>query len=84
MVSVLNVEQKLTESFKKGKVEIKADRCKGCKLCVQVCPRGVLMVSKKLNEMGYHPVESSGSDCTGCELCYTVCPEPGCITVYRE
>jgi len=68
----------------KGRVEIREDRCKGCGLCVGICPSGLLKVSEKLNEMGYHPVEYCGSGCTGCGLCYTLCPEPGCITVYRE
>lgn len=71
-------------SEEKGKIEIKADRCKGCRLCVEICPHGLIKVTEKLNDMGYHPAEYCGSGCTGCGLCYTVCPEPGCITVYRE
>ena len=68
---------------KKGRIEIRVDRCKSCGLCVEVCPDGLIKVSEELNDMGYHPAEYCGNGCTGCGLCYTVCPEPGCITVYR-
>ncbi len=73
-----------SRSVEKGKIEIKSDRCKGCQLCIPVCPIGLVKVSEKLNDMGYHPAQYTGNGCTGCGLCYTVCPEPGCITVYRE
>jgi len=87
MVNVRNVERELTVSSvseEKGRIEIRADRCKSCGLCVEACPDGLIKVAEKLNDMGYHPVEYCGDGCTGCGLCYTVCPEPGCITVYRK
>jgi 2-oxoglutarate ferredoxin oxidoreductase subunit delta len=67
---------------KKGRIEIRKDRCKGCRLCLPACPRGSIKISAELNEMGYHPAEFSGTECTACGLCYTACPEPGCITVF--
>lgn len=68
----------------KGMVSIDTNRCKGCGLCVPVCPPKILRLSKgKLNTKGYPPVEViEMSDCTGCALCAVVCPDV-VFTVYR-
>ena len=34
----------------KGKVVIDRDRCKGCHMCIEVCPNGNLVVDKELNK----------------------------------
>jgi len=67
-----------------GVVVIDAEECKGCGLCVEVCPPGVLQISLALNRMGYHPAEYKGIECTGCGVCFYVCPEPAAITVYKK
>lgn len=62
-------------------VEINQERCKGCELCVQVCPKKVLGVSEEFNSKGYHPAEvQRQEDCIGCGFCYNMCPDV-CITV---
>ena len=59
----------------RGLVFVRKDHCKGCELCIEFCPRGVLARSKDFNVKGYHyPVVTSG-DCINCRLCVTVCPE---------
>ena len=73
---------------KKGKIIINRDICKGCYLCVSVCPNGVIQVSEKLNQQGYYPVETisdnkEGKTCVGCALCAIICPDVA-IEVYRE
>jgi NAD-dependent dihydropyrimidine dehydrogenase PreA subunit len=67
-----------------GRVEINADLCKGCLLCIEACPPRILLMSENLNKMGYHPVYYAGSGCTGCGVCFYVCPEPGTIRVYKR
>ncbi len=67
-----------------GRVEIEADLCKGCLLCIEACPPGVLVVSKNLNKMGYRPAEYAGERCTSCGVCFYICPEPGSIRVYKR
>ncbi len=69
----------------KGTVVIETDRCKGCELCVQVCPQEVLHLSSEYNARGYHPVvlDESRNQCTGCGVCAVICPDV-VFTVYRE
>ena len=67
-----------------AKVTFEVDRCKGCNLCVSVCPKQILKISEKtLNNKGYHPVEMTDmSSCIGCAFCATICPDT-VITVER-
>jgi 2-oxoglutarate ferredoxin oxidoreductase subunit delta len=64
-------------------VVIEPEMCKGCSLCVNICPPEVLVLSEGLNHMGYHPASYAGEGCTGCGVCFYACPEPGAITVYK-
>jgi 2-oxoglutarate ferredoxin oxidoreductase subunit delta len=66
-----------------GKIIINTERCKGCGLCVQVCPKGGIVISKQSNKSGCFPAQANNTDCTGCCLCAIICPE-AIIEVYRE
>lgn len=59
------------------KVSFRLDRCKGCGLCVSVCPKKiVIMDNETLNDRGYHPAAVSDmSQCIGCAFCATICPD---------
>lgn len=68
----------------KGRVEIDEFYCKGCELCVEACPQGVLALSQDhINAKGYRPAELIELGCTGCGVCAIVCPEAA-IEVFRE
>ena len=59
------------------KVTFKEDLCKGCGLCVDVCPKNVLELSpNKINKKGHKPVEAVREEsCIGCAFCATMCPD---------
>ena len=63
------------------KITVKTDICKGCELCVNVCPRGIIALSKdKINAKGYHPAELIDEErCTGCSSCAIMCPDVAII-----
>ncbi len=73
-----------------GYIEIDEERCKGCELCGEACPRDLIHFSVRINRLGYHPAEfhqeekekGKGKGCTGCAVCGMVCPETA-IAVYR-
>jgi 2-oxoglutarate ferredoxin oxidoreductase subunit delta len=37
------------------KVVFDEEKCKGCELCVQFCPRKVIVMADRINAKGYHP-----------------------------
>ena len=70
----------------KGTIFIDQVRCKGCELCVPVCPKDVIEIDHQtLNAKGYHPAALVDPDqlCTGCGICAVMCPDAS-ITVFRE
>ena len=58
--------------------------CKGCGLCVSVCPQGIIELDMgKITGKGYHPARlMDESKCTGCTSCALMCPDVA-ITVER-
>ena len=67
----------------RGWVRIHEEECKGCGMCIVVCPAHCLVVVGELNHQGYHPVRYTGEGCRADGLCFYACPEPGAITVYE-
>lgn len=67
-----------------GHVHFDESRCKGCGLCVTVCPRHLIGIDiTRFNIKGYHPALIRHEEqCTGCANCAMMCPETG-ITVER-
>jgi 2-oxoglutarate ferredoxin oxidoreductase subunit delta len=58
----------------RGTVVIDVEACKGCELCIDACPPGVLAMGEDVNARGYrYPVLVPG--CTGCKACSQICPD---------
>ena len=66
-----------------GKIKINPERCKGCGLCIEVCPKNSITISSKTNNMGYFFAKPCGDGCTGCAVCALICPDAA-IEVHRE
>jgi 2-oxoglutarate ferredoxin oxidoreductase subunit delta len=50
--------------------------CKGCLICIDVCPTKAIRPSEKLNSKGYRlPTEENMALCKACELCVLMCPD---------
>lgn len=68
-----------------GRVVIDEGFCKGCGICVGVCPQSILELNMNtITLKGYHPAMCIAEDeCTGCASCAMMCPDVA-ITVFRE
>ncbi|HKM00854.1 MAG TPA: 4Fe-4S binding protein [Sedimentibacter sp.] len=68
----------------KGKVTFNEDACKGCELCVVVCPVKIISLNKeKINSKGYSPAHVIENEkCIACGSCAIMCPD-SVITVER-
>ncbi len=60
------------------------ERCKGCMLCAELCPKKIIIQSTRINRQGYKVAEVSEMDtCTGCASCALICPDCA-IRVFRS
>jgi 2-oxoglutarate ferredoxin oxidoreductase subunit delta len=65
-------------------VKVNKERCKSCKLCINVCPVGIFKTSKNFNKIGYHYVEIvDEGNCIGCKRCVLICPDVA-IEIYKN
>ncbi|HHU04782.1 MAG: 4Fe-4S binding protein [Saccharofermentanales bacterium] len=69
----------------KGRVTFRTDWCKGCELCIPVCPVDIIFIDESVtNRKGYHPATVVEMDkCIGCANCGRMCPD-SIITVERQ
>lgn len=67
------------------KVTIDEAVCKGCGLCVHICPKKVLVLDTgRINQKGYNPsVVREPENCIACAMCGMICPDSA-ITVEKE
>ncbi len=71
----------------KSRVTIIVDEeiCKGCRLCVAVCPRQAMQLADHTNSRGFHPAFlANPDDCTGCAQCALMCPDVAIRIVKSE
>ena len=56
-------------------IKLHLDNCKGCFLCLEVCPKGAVSPSGVLGAKGYETVAVDRDKCIGCGSCYRICPD---------
>ena len=60
-------------------ITVKQEWCKSCNICVELCPRNVLVMQDN------YPVASNLEECNGCNLCELRCPDLAIyVTVTRH
>ncbi len=58
--------------------------CKGCNLCMQVCPHRLFVPGEKRSRAGYRmPEVVRAEECSRCLLCEMTCPDLA-LTVHPE
>lgn len=63
---------------------IQRDRCKGCGLCISLCPKHILALDDAANVKGYNPVKlTDEAACIGCASCAKICPD-SIITIQKD
>jgi 2-oxoglutarate ferredoxin oxidoreductase subunit delta len=88
MIAVLTEEKVITKPKSKKdktwKIELREDWCKGCYLCIEICPiEGVFMKADQIGSRGFQPVHVNPNGCIGCLLCELLCPDLA-ITVEED
>ena len=68
-----------------NKLTFRSDRCKGCGLCIDACPKGLLALDENtINPKGYHPAFIKEQEkCIACAMCAMMCPDT-VITVEKD
>ena len=65
-------------------IVILEDRCKGCYLCIEACPKNCLEIGTHINIRSINPVVFvRPEDCILCEDCAVVCPDLA-IEIYQR
>lgn len=68
-----------------SRIAIDDAKCKACYLCIKECPKKLIKVSEKTNNLGNKIVEFSDpkNECLGCAMCAMRCPDLAIKEVYR-
>lgn len=58
-----------------AKAKADVEKCKGCRMCIDVCPKGAIKPLTIVNKKGYEIIEVDEEKCVGCGACYKMCPD---------
>jgi 2-oxoglutarate ferredoxin oxidoreductase subunit delta len=63
-------------AIKPEEMKINKEWCKGCMLCINICPHAALELAENVNKKGQrYVVLKYPEKCTGCGLCAIMCPD---------
>jgi len=72
-------------SGKNNKIRHLIKYCKGCGLCVQICPTGTLqLIETPANKWGVTVEVNAPEYCIGCKMCENQCPDFAIFANYEE
>ena len=83
--SLTEKKEKKKAKLQRGYIVVHAHRCKGCDLCIPVCPVDIIVKAgpERVNWMGWTPVAVEGMEyCLACNLCAMICPDQA-IEVFK-
>ncbi|WP_408956332.1 ferredoxin family protein [Natroniella sp. ANB-PHB2] len=67
-----------------AQVKFDQDRCKGCELCINVCPKEIVVIDEQINIKGFYPATVKEEEkCIACGFCASICPDV-VIEVYKD
>lgn len=68
-----------------GRIVIDQEQCKGCYLCIEACPKKLIVKGEIINHSGYHPAvfKNEEDNCIGCAMCAIRCPDIAIKEVYK-
>ena len=70
---------------KTNKLTVVSVYCKGCGLCVDICPTGTLELEDNINSKFGVSVRVAAPDrCIGCRMCERRCPDFAIFVNYEE
>ncbi|MHB1315665.1 MAG: 4Fe-4S binding protein [Christensenellales bacterium] len=59
-----------------AKVTFNVEVCKGCGLCISVCPKKIIELGSYINSKGYHSAAITDMNaCIACASCARICPD---------
>jgi 2-oxoglutarate ferredoxin oxidoreductase subunit delta len=77
--------EKKKPSPKKNTITVVPVYCKGCALCVDVCPTGTLLLEDNFeSKFGVSIKVDAEEYCIGCKLCEEKCPDFAIFVNYEE
>jgi len=66
-------------------IKLEQNWCKGCYICVKICPKKVFDISELEGKHGFREViVARPEDCIGCMLCENFCPDFAIEVTRRE
>ena len=85
MVSTAAKTKQTAEYKAKHRLAFSEHLCKGCGLCVWICPKKILKLDlDRVNGKGYNPAVCNNiDDCIACGMCAKICPD-SVIMVERD